>query len=121
MSCSAARSSRASRAASAPSEGARMAAISTRRAPTLRETPNLASLVRGDIVSSAKCGAIVSSATEALLDVRHLELIDQLLDLAIHHAGEIVRRVADAVIGDAALRIVVGSDLGRPVAGAHLR
>ena len=42
----------------------------------------------------------------------HHELVDTFLDVAIHEGGEIVYGVVDAVVGDAALRIVIGTDFG---------
>src|SRR5688572_4918034 len=62
----------------------------------------------------------LASATQLLLDVRHLERFDDRFEMAVHHPRQIVRGEADAVIGDAALRVVVGADLRRAVAGAHL-
>ena len=43
-------------------------------------------------------------------------MVDHVLNVAVHESGEVVDRVVDAVVGDAALRIVVGADLGRTVA-----
>ena len=47
------------------------------------------------------------------------EMIDTVLDVSVHKGWEIVDCVADAVVGDAALWIVVGAYLGRTVAGRH--
>src|SRR5688572_26487410 len=108
MSCSVASSSRASRSASSPNERSSSADISLTSAPTVR-------------APDAGLATKASSATQPLLDVRELERVDDRLDVAVHHAWQIVRREADAMIRDAALRIVVRPDLRRAVAGAHLR
>src|SRR5437763_4828937 len=108
MSCSAASSSRASRKASAPKERSSTLAIVRASAPTVPER-------------AAALATAPSSGTELLLDVGELECFDDRLDVTVHHAGEIVRREADAVVRDAALRIVVRADLRRAVAGADLR
>ena len=44
------------------------------------------------------------------------EMIDAILDIACHEGLEIVDGVVDAMVGDAALREVVGTDLGTAVA-----
>ena len=62
-----------------------------------------------------------ASAPELIFDVGQLERVDERPDVAVHESLEVVRRPADAVIGDAALRIVVRADLSRAVAGADLR
>src|SRR5439155_509585 len=46
---------------------------------------------------------------------------DHVLDVAVHHGGEIVARQSDAVVGQPILRKVVGADLLAAVAGSHLR
>src|SRR5690349_4833614 len=102
MSCSAARSSRASRSASWPNAGVSSRAISLVSAPSER-------------------GASRASPTELLLHVGKLERVDHRLDVAVHHARQVVRGEADAMIGEAALRKVVGADLRRAVARAHLQ
>ena len=40
------------------------------------------------------------------------EVIDAVLDIAVHKGGQVVDCVADAVVGNASLRIVVGTDFG---------
>src|SRR5688572_2589284 len=45
--------------------------------------------------------------------------VDERVDAAVHHAIELVQRESDAVIGDAVLGEVVGSDLVRAVARFH--
>src|SRR5690242_2315133 len=108
MSCSAASSLRAARTASPPNDGSSSRDISLTSAPAER-TPGSARAVRA------------ASGTELLLDVGELQRLDDRLDVSIHHAREIVRREADAVVRDAALRIVVRPDLRRAVARADLR
>src|SRR5918994_505599 len=49
------------------------------------------------------------------------EGLGELFEVAAEGGFEIVGGNADAVIGDASLREVVGTDLGRAVAGADLR
>src|SRR5690606_18666723 len=49
-----------------------------------------------------------------------LERGRQLVQVAGQHAGEVVRGVPDAVVGDARLREVVGADALAPLAGADL-
>src|SRR5215510_14038776 len=46
--------------------------------------------------------------------------LQQIVELAVEHVGQIVRRKPDAVIGDAILGKVVGADLRRAIARAHL-
>jgi hypothetical protein len=48
------------------------------------------------------------------------QVIDELVEVAVEHAGEIVARQADAMVGDAILRKVVGADLLAAVARLHL-
>ena len=45
--------------------------------------------------------------------------VDDRVELAVHHEIELVQGEADAMIGDAVLREVVGADLLAAVAGAH--
>ena len=45
----------------------------------------------------------------------HDQVVDAVLDVAVHEGREVVDRVVDAVVGDAPLRVVVGADLGRAV------
>src|SRR6185503_19720181 len=59
--------------------------------------------------------------SRALLHLGHAQRVDQRIELAVENAGEIMRGEADAMVGHAALRKIVGADLGRAVAGAHLR
>src|SRR5436190_3000919 len=108
MSCNAASSSRASRWASAPRDRSSSADISLTSAPTVR-------------ARVAALAIAPSSGTKLLLYVGELQRLDDRLEVAIHHAREIVRRESDAMIGDATLRVVVGADLRRAVAGADLR
>ena len=46
------------------------------------------------------------------------QCVDQLVQIAVHDLGKIVHGQADAVIGAAVLREVVGADLFAAVAGA---
>ena len=52
--------------------------------------------------------------------VERRDLIEQLGHVAFEHGVQLVGREVDAVVGDAALREVVGADLLGPLAGAHL-
>src|SRR5579862_7361944 len=54
------------------------------------------------------------------LEVR-AQALDDVLDVTVHDARQVVLREADAVIGDAVLREVVGADLLGAVARADLR
>jgi len=54
---------------------------------------------------------------ELLLGVGHPQGVEHLVDFPQHEAVEIVDRQADAVVGDAALREIVGADLGTAIAG----
>src|SRR5437879_11770628 len=58
------------------------------------------------------------SGTEALLLSRQAQRVDQLVELSVHHLGEVMRREADAMVGDAVLREVRGADLLLPIARA---
>src|SRR5690349_15198764 len=60
-----------------------------------------------------------SSGTLLLLPAGHTEGVDQLIEVAIDDVAQVVDREIDAVVGDPALRKVVGSNLGRSVAVAH--
>ena len=44
------------------------------------------------------------------------QVIDAVLNIAVHEGRKVVDRVVDAVVGDTPLRVVVGADLGRAVA-----
>ena len=48
-----------------------------------------------------------------------LEGFDAVLDVAVHEVGQVVHAPADAVVGDAALGIVVGAHLLAAVARGH--
>ena len=48
------------------------------------------------------------------------QVIDELVEVAVEHAREIVAREADAVIGDTVLREVIGTNLLAAVARLHL-
>ncbi len=47
----------------------------------------------------------------------HNQVVDAVLDVAVHECGKVIDGIADAVVGDAPLRIVVGANLGAAVAG----
>ena len=49
------------------------------------------------------------------------ELVDAVLDIAVHEGREVIDGVVDAVVGDTSLRIVVGAYLGRAVTRIHHR
>lgn len=49
------------------------------------------------------------------------ELFDEFADAAFHHGGQVVYPQADAVVGDAALGVVVGADFVGAVATTHHR
>ena len=46
-------------------------------------------------------------------------MVDAILDVTVHKGGQVVDCVADAVVGNTALWIVVGTDLGRAVTGRN--
>ena len=48
-----------------------------------------------------------------------LEALDDVIDVATEGSGDVAAAVADAVVGDAVLREVVGADLLAAVASAH--
>jgi hypothetical protein len=48
------------------------------------------------------------------------QTVDQCWQLAFHHIAEVVQRQADAMIGDAILREVIGADFFGPVSGFDL-
>src|SRR6266850_1912189 len=63
----------------------------------------------------------VRSGTEPLLLARKPQGVDEIIEVAVQHFGEVVDGVVDAMIGDAVLRKVVRANLGRAVARPHLR
>ena len=62
---------------------------------------------------------LVAGFLEAFGVFGDLEGVDAFLDVAVHEDGEIVHAPVYAVVCDAALRIVVGADLGGAVAGGY--
>ena len=60
------------------------------------------------------------AAGQAVSFVAGGELVDELVDAAVHDGGQVVDREPDAVVGDAVLGIVVGADLFRALARAYL-
>src|SRR5438874_6952632 len=63
----------------------------------------------------------IRSSTESLPLAGEPQRVDQIVEVAVQHLGQVVNRVVNAVIGDAILWEVVGPDLGRAITGAHLR
>ena len=47
------------------------------------------------------------------------EVVDAVLNVTIHEGWQVVDGVANAVVGDATLGVIVGANLCRAVAGAH--
>src|SRR5438093_3154870 len=58
--------------------------------------------------------------TEPLFLTRDPQGVDQVVEVAVQHLGEVVHGVMNAMIGDAMLGEVVGPDLLGSVPGAHL-
>ena len=48
-------------------------------------------------------------------------MVDEVGEVAAEDSGQIIDGVVDAMVGDAALREIVGADFGRAVAGRHKR
>src|SRR6266702_4628565 len=65
-------------------------------------------------------GCAAGSGTEALVLTRRPQDVDQVVEVAVQHLGEVVHGVMNAMIGDAILGEVVGPDLLGSVPGAHL-
>src|SRR5689334_1698328 len=72
--------------------------------------PALASAVSTSASTVRSCSE-ASTICTGLLPGRQTQSIDEFVDLAIDHVGQIVERETDAMIGDTALREVVGADL----------
>lgn len=66
-------------------------------------------------------GVLEFALLEALGVFRYDQMVDAVLDVAVHEGRQVVDRVVDAVVGDAPLRVVVGTDLGRTVARRNHR
>ena len=47
----------------------------------------------------------------------NLQRIDDTLDVSVHEGREVIDGIADTMVGDTALRVVIGTDLGTTVAG----
>ena len=47
------------------------------------------------------------------------EVVDAVLNVTVHEGRQVVDGVANAVVGDATLGVIVGANLCRAVAGAH--
>src|SRR5438309_92359 len=93
-------------------------AIASRRAFSIpaRSSSAAASSSAVAIVASAR-----GSRTGAFLLPCLLDRADELVQIAVEHVRQIVRREVNAVVGDPVLREVVGTYLGRPVARPHHR
>src|SRR5665213_909065 len=104
-SCTAATMSRASRPASSIDADASISVSSRTSAATV---PSFGA-------------TLVRSLIELLFLCRERERVHQLVEISIERARELVRREADAMVGDAVLRKVVRANLGGSVAGAYLR
>src|SRR5687767_8686191 len=109
-----------------------ISASASRPVSSLRSEPTVAAPVgsyasRGSTMPGSRPSApgprpsASSAMTESLFDVRQREGLDQLRDLAVQDALQLVQGEADAVVGHAVLGIVVRADLRRAVAGADLR
>src|SRR5438105_3410767 len=77
------------------------------------------SLARSSASAIDACGA-TRSGTEAFLFSGQPEGVDQVIEVAVEHLGQVVNGVMNAVIGNAVLGEVVGADLLRPVTRADL-
>src|SRR2546423_6422406 len=75
----------------------------------------------GGAGGAGRAGEAAGSGTESLLLAGEPQRVDQIVEVAVQHLGQVVNRVVNPVIGDAILREVVGPDLGRAITGAHLR
>ena len=73
----------------------------------------------GKSLKTAGADSVLAGFLEALGVLGYLQLVYAVLDVAVHEGGQIVHRPIDAVIGDAALRLVVGTELGLAVACRH--
>src|ERR1700683_979800 len=80
--------------------------------------------LRGSGQSGATMSRRTSSRGKLLLEslgfVVRYQAIDQRSELSFHHVGQLVKSKADAVIGDAILREIVGADFFGTVAGFDL-
>src|SRR5262245_25733385 len=69
-------------------------------------------------------GALPSTDRRCVLQLLRLvvcgESVDELAEVAVQDLGQPVRREVDAVIGDAVLREIIGTDLLRTLARADL-
>src|SRR4051812_3925639 len=120
-SSSAATTSRASSRASGTRASSRIAVSSATTSPTVAAPGGGAEAAYGPSGRQRAERSASGSLTEPLLDVGHPERLDQRPDVAAEHAVDVVESEPDAVVGDAALREVVGADLRRAVARADLR
>ena len=56
---------------------------------------------------------------QALGILGHDKMVDAVLYLSVHEGWQIIYGVAYAMVGDASLRIIVGANFGRAVAGGN--
>src|SRR3954468_6129323 len=100
-----------------PSTCARSSSASNRALSMPRSVNNCAAFCASGIaVSGTGAGRL-----ELLRFTRGLQRVDELIQIAVQHALQIVRRQTDAVVGYAALRKVVRANLSRAIPGADLR
>jgi hypothetical protein len=57
---------------------------------------------------------------QTLSDISGLQRLNQLTEIALHHSIQVVKREADAVIGHAVLRKIVGANFFFASAGTDL-
>src|ERR1051325_716225 len=70
--------------------------------------------------SASPMACAARSGTETLLLTGEPQRVDQVVEVAVQHLGQVVHRVVNAVIGNAILRKVIRPDLGRAIARADL-
>jgi hypothetical protein len=81
---------------------------------------SVSSAIRSRTTRVVSADAEWGSLTETILRVSGAKMLDNRIDLAVHYGVEVMHRVADAMIGHAILREIVGSDFRGPVAGSNL-
>src|SRR5579875_373315 len=72
-------------------------------------------------MSAAQGGGLCEDALELIGLVDGGQIVNKLIKIPVHDAGQIMPRQADTVIGDAILREVVGADLLAAISHLHLR
>src|SRR3954467_8114974 len=60
-----------------------------------------------------------TSGIHQLLTTRHTERGDHVIQTAVQDFGQVVHRKIDPMVGDPALREVIGSYFGRSIPGSH--